>query len=147
MKNILFVMMLFLGLSSFSTGVKPPIKVVLFWETNSDFEKFRNLAESLDSSRYIVEISPAQLYRDTAFEYNLPLQSSRKSARVSPFYESSGDETSFIKFYCSESGMPLGTIWCSYCYPQSLDEWYGRCLSLRNEIFKIRNEKEKARKF
>ena len=98
MKNILFGMMLFIGLSSFQCA-KPPIKVVMFWETNSDFEKFRNLAESLDPSRYIVEISPAQLYRDTAFEYNLPLQSSRKLARVSPYYESSRDETSFIKFY------------------------------------------------
>lgn len=145
-KNILFGMMLFIGLSSFSQGVKPPIKVVMFWETNSDFEKFRSLAESLDSSRYIIEITPAQLYRDTAFEYNLLLQSSRKLARVSP-YESLGDETSFIKFYCSESGMPLGTLWCSCCYPQSLDECYGMCLNLRNEIFKIRNEKEKARKF
>jgi hypothetical protein len=145
MKNVLFGMMLFIGLSSFSQ-VKPPIKVVMFWETNSDFEKFRNLAESLDPSRYIVEISPAQLYRDTAFEYNLPLQSSRKLARVSP-YESPVVETSFIKFYCSESGMPLGTLWCSGCYHQSLDEWYGTCLNLRNEIFKIKNEKEKTRKF
>jgi hypothetical protein len=145
MKNKLFGMMLFIGLSSFSQGVKPPIKVVMFWETNSDFEKFRNLAESLDPSRYIVEITPAQLYRDTAFEYNLPLQSSRKLARVSP-YESSSDETSFIKFYCSESGMPLGTLWCSSCYPQNLDEWYGMCLNLRNEI-KNNNEKEKTRKF
>jgi hypothetical protein len=145
MKNILLIIALLLSLDLFSQTSNPQIRVVFYWETNSDFQKFEELANSLDLNRYEVEITPAQLYRDTALEYRV---FSRK-ARVSPFEKEDlrVDETSFIKFYCAKSGMSLGTLWCQNCYPFSIDQWYGTCIELRNEISKIKNEKEKARKF
>jgi hypothetical protein len=148
MKNTLLVIALLLGLDLFSQTPSPQLKVVFYWETNSDLQKFEELANLLDPNKYIVEIAPALLYRDTALEYKISL-TNKKRARISPFENENhkADETSFIKFYCVKSGMPLGTLWCQNCCPSSLDQWYGTCIELRDEISRRNENKEKARKF
>ncbi len=140
MKNILLSIFCLLSLKAFSQA--PEIKIVMFWETQSDLLQFQTIQRFIDTNLYKVEIASFKSYQDTALEYQVQ---TARNARVSPYQDSIKYEknNTCIKFYCNKSGMCLGTLWATYYSIKSIDDARKMSINLRNDIVAYYEKKSK----
>jgi len=129
MKKI-YTTTLFLALSLRVFSQCTPIKIIMFWETENDKEHFQILTKDIDTSKYAFELARTKVYHDTAIEFR---KNSSVLARVSP-YDEAFKQGSFVKFYCTKTGMCLGTLYASRYSITSIEYGYEKSLSLSNEI-------------